>query len=859
MPPKKKQKKEYRTCDKCSKEFHLTRSGFFQHYTRHCEGKHTKLVIPGKAVADTHEFENFHKAAEGFGPGNLSLPDVESRINSRFDVEQSLKEKSDCASLKSPPEVAEDVDESTVFNSNDNDCFEYDPEPTFRDIHGCPIVDVYAANVFQDNGDDPTRHMASLGVQYEDLYNNRFTVQPGIVIDEDIEDVNHANTGEFDKDEWQKYREKCPDSKDWSREYEYNGDLPSYYVALIDLLKILDTHQVDLKVFDSILEWVMHHSLNDPNIWKNNYTTPSRGTFIGTISKVFRTEHLLPKIKPVKLIGGEIVSLPYFDFEDMFLSLVTDKKLNQPENMIRDDFDKDTWKPTKLMEDWTDDDMINDVNSGTFFHEGLLLSDLSTDLPDGVDEVRIVGLQFFIDKSHGDHMGALATTPVSFTIWPFNNGMRRKNEAWRQLAYIPNLEVGQGTNKGYDPQRAKDKAAGKKVEPKYKSKLNKLKNQHILYRAAFETLRDVVDQGGIRTVIDGKVILFKIFVGMIVCDTVGANEFCCHYNSTGNSRVQCLCKCCKCGFEDLITIPPQCESITRADIVRSLEDPDHARLVSQHPVPSAFNELPLVDTVCGINGICPFENLHVMCNGLFIDVIGIISDILGERKTNESQKDELDYVFRLIATELSRCSDRDKPRWSIRFGCLDNSRLTGSERTGILWILSITIYTDWGRDIIGPHLKKRGISVKAFVYTITLLLSYDRWTQDTHTLRWELDWAEPALCELMELMQQKLPNPRKIKQKNPPKKKNPKEKRKGNKPKKGKKKTAKKVARKFKKRARKDDYQGSNGWYKIKYHALWGLMLQMRKYGSATNFHGGPGEEHHKENFKNVGFIGNSF
>ena len=77
-----------------------------------------------------------------------------------------------------------------------------------------------------------------------------------------------------------------------------------------------------------------------------------------------------------------------------------------------------------------------------------------------------------------------------------------------------------------------------------------------------------------------------------------------------------------------------------------------------------------------------------------IDVIGIVSNILGERKTNESQKDELDYVFRLIATEVSQCSDRDLLGWSIRVGCLDNSRLTGSKRTGILFILGITISAD---------------------------------------------------------------------------------------------------------------------------------------------------------------------
>ena len=118
------------------------------------------------------------------------------------------------------------------------------------------------------------------------------------------------------------------------------------------------------------------------------------------------------------------------------------------------------------MEDWSDDDMINDVNSGTFFNEGIVLPDPYTDLRDNVDEVQVVGLQFFIDKSHSDHMEALATTPLLFTLWCFNSITRRKNEAWGQIAYILNLDVCQGTNKGFNPQHAKDKSPGKKVEPK---------------------------------------------------------------------------------------------------------------------------------------------------------------------------------------------------------------------------------------------------------------------------------------------------------------------------------------------------------------------------------------------------------
>ena len=39
--------------------------------------------------------------------------------------------------------------------------------------------------------------------------------------------------------------------------------------------------------------------------------------------------------------------------------------------------------------------------------------------------------------------------------------MRCENKAWRTQAYIHNLAVDQGTNKGCDPQRAKDQPAGK--------------------------------------------------------------------------------------------------------------------------------------------------------------------------------------------------------------------------------------------------------------------------------------------------------------------------------------------------------------------------------------------------------------
>ena len=152
MPPKKKQRKEpqiEQTCDKCKRKIVSTRRGFTLHYIQDCTGPRTKVVIPTQAIDEIHGFEQFHKAATSFGPGKESLSEVESQINNRFSVEQTLKEKADHACCKSPPE------NDTVFENTDDNYFEYEAESTVCDHHGCPIVDVEAAYEFEDNEDDP--------------------------------------------------------------------------------------------------------------------------------------------------------------------------------------------------------------------------------------------------------------------------------------------------------------------------------------------------------------------------------------------------------------------------------------------------------------------------------------------------------------------------------------------------------------------------------------------------------------------------------------------------------------------------------------------------------------------------------
>ena len=834
------------------------------------------------AFRGSHDYPNFEKATPA---PNANRPVVASQIRAIHQPSLTLDERVAAHSQQQddrkqpPPSTAEippdggegggsndsnddapDYMEDCDFggggdhfdNVNDDDTFDND---TFvgrkiqRNCDGAPIMEGLG------NPKDIQEYLASGASKLMDIsghYVQRFKDEEQWMDslpqeeddDDDILNQPYTPRETFNEESWKKYQNACPKTKDWGAECKLSQPLPPYYIALMDLLKILEGHQVDLKVFDSVVEWVLHHSRHDKNsVWtKEEGVTQyrTRAAFIRFMSRTFHTEHLLPTMKKVEFEDGSESVVPCYDFKDMLTDLLTDEDVNREENFIRSGIDKKTWAPTNPRSDWTDDDIIDDVNTGTVYHEGYELHNMKKKLdPKVADEVRVVGLQFFIDKSHSDLFGSLATTPVSFTLMPYNNETRRKNAAWRTIAYIPNLDVGKGRSKGYDPKRDADKKAGKKVPPKGKYSLKKLDKQHRMYRVAFESMVKAYKEGGVVINIKGVRVLVRFFVGSVICDTVGANEFCCHYNSTGNAKVSALCKNCKCGFEDLIAVPPRCQPITKEDVIKSLTDDEHAKKVSQHPVKSAFNELPLANLEQPINDFCPFENLHVNANGLFQDVVNIIQDMIGKKTKNAAKKDELDYIFRLVAVELTRNANRDLPRITTRYGCLDATRITGSEMVGTIFILIVVFHTDWGQQLMSPYIKKapKGVTMSGLIRTMTLLLSYDRWTQDRNIRRWELNWAKSALCSLMEDMQRHLPNPRIEKQK-PDKKKRTRGRR------------FKKRA--FKKRAKKGE-KGSNGWYKIKYHALWGLLKSMHQYGSATNFHGGPGEEHHKDNVKKRG------
>ena len=544
---------------------------------------------------------------------------------------------------------------------------------------------------------------------------------------------------------------------------------------------------------------------------------------------------------------------------------------------------------------------VDDLYTGTMMTKGIsrFVGDL---VPPGVHYVRPLATVWFIDKSHTDLFGSLATTPISFTFAAFNIESRRQSKFWRNIAFLPPLNVGKGTNAGKLDIDAyiHDETRRRKGHKRPKDSVSKLRDFQALLHVAMDSFKKACQTGFIIVHRDGTKVLYKPFLLLTIGDTAGNNELTCHYNSSGNSEIKCLNYSCKCSFMDLIKTPSHCVPITKRDIEHCMVDDSIAASLSQHQVPIEMNKLALADSRHGISAHMPKENLHVFGAGLYASAIQVIHDLIGRRGKNAKYKDHLDQLHQRVTFDIRRNSERNIPRSSNRYGFMDRTRITATERKGNLYVFLVALHTFQGIGIMKPFLERANISIGEFANTITMLLSYDLWTVGRNIDRIEVINAKDAAEELMRNIMKNLP--KKVVKKgssvknleNLPKKKssvaempfahNPEydeqctlkpigievsgtQKRqklsraaksktphsKESKPRESVYQKAMKKNTKIKSKSPEIVVEGSNGWHTVKFHALPGYPLNMERFGSASNFDAGHGENHHIDFVKKPG------
>ena len=127
-----------------------------------------------------------------------------------------------------------------------------------------------------------------------------------------------------------------------------------------------------------------------------------------------------------------MVTVPVFDPRAMIMDILTNPELMMKEN-IAEGYDIFTGD---VDEDDESNQKYGEIHAGDEWipaRDHYCQSDHN--LPNGMP----VALVIFGDKSHTDLHGALALTPIIFTLSFFNQKCRNNQKFWRVLEYVPNL------------------------------------------------------------------------------------------------------------------------------------------------------------------------------------------------------------------------------------------------------------------------------------------------------------------------------------------------------------------------------------------------------------------------------------
>ena len=517
--------------------------------------------------------------------------------------------------------------------------------------------------------------------------------------------------------------------------------------ACIDLLRVLKLHRIgNLKLFDDIMSWAGHHSQkyhpDNYDVFASDvfYKFSKRKTLVRELITLYGVSNLKPSIKVFRLTSRPAhITVPVFDFQAMFEDLIDDETLMRPENFsscINHMNGKFESTGTSTRNNSTPAEfnsgsrhMLEDMASGYMYDRACKLHATGTD-------DYAAGLVFFIDKSHSDAFGALASSPVIFTMASFNTNTMRKRSSWRILGYIPNLGVGKGKN---DTTKT----------------TKKMQDEHSCLSIVLKSLKDLARKTYTAKIF-GAERNVKFWIHCVIGDTSGNNVLCGHYNSSWSTFPY---RDCLCTLHEM-SRPSQdgCTYLKWSDITL-FSSKNSSHLICKHPIKNAFSDLPLSDVDHGILGITPPECLHVFGVGIYKYAIEAIHDIIGENDSYKKEKESMDILFQHVAKVHGRQSDRDYPRWSNRFGINDKTRLTGTERRGNIFILIMVLHTSKGRDIMSKRCsqqKTKGITVGGIISVLSSLLSFEAWLKEGKEYQ-EVCNAEPAVQSLVENLRRKLP------------------------------------------------------------------------------------------------------
>ena len=162
-------------------------------------------------------------------------------------------------------------------------------------------------------------------------------------------------------------------------------------------------------------------------------------------------------------------------------------------------------------------------------------------------------------------------------------------------------------------------------------------------------------------------------------------------------------------------------------IARS-EDDDTRKRWSQHKLDNAFAHIEFADPERGIFGATPVETMHAFRKGVIEKVTKLVLDSLPASK--KAAFDDLAIAFHKSHRQTHR---KDYPSTDFSNGVTNLTKITASERVGIVFLFVILFQYDEGWRMIQSCLEKKSNNkVPEVLEVLESLLCFDAWLNQSH-------------------------------------------------------------------------------------------------------------------------------
>ena len=226
----------------------------------------------------------------------------------------------------------------------------------------------------------------------------------------------------------------------------------------------------------------------------------------------------------------------------------------------------------------------------------------------------------------------------------------------------------------------------------------------------------------------------------------------------------------------------------------------HFKQILRYDIVNALTDksLPLSDDIHGPYQMTPPELLHTSGSGIISYMFESLRVQIGSGK----DRDDIDKLHIKISLVIRHQSECDFPRGAMRNGLIDGTKCQAEERRGNLFLLLCIAHTVEGSEILRKGLQYLNNKWQRWIKCLKLYLSMEEWFHDSNDKK-EVNSARPLIAEVLKMVQTLFPREEK-----------------------------------------------SNGYCIPKMHGMTKFQPYIKRYGSAINFYGGPGEAAHKYFFK---------